>query len=344
MPLKIIRRKDRAGVLTIQGRVAGLRIRRRAQSNSVALAREEAAAIEAEILRSAWHGARPGTRTLAEAIVSYLEAQPRTEATKWRLRRIRDTIGDVPLGTIDQDTATRLKHEMLRPSAGPAAYTREVIVPLRALLLHAHKRGWCGAPQFIVPRQPEGRTMFLCPDEVERLFEASAAHIRPLLIFLVGTGARMSEALKLEWRDVDLASGRVIFWRTKNGKRRVCQVPLRGLVSLAGLPHREGTVFRRNDGAPYTNAEWPSGGQIKTAWRGAIRRAGINPDLTPHDLRHTWATWHYAVHKDLLALRDAGGWSKVELVERYAHLMPAGYEDQIRHLLDTASISPCKIA
>jgi len=51
MPLTVVRRKS-SGALTITGTVAGTRIRRRAQSDSLALAREEAAALEAEILRT----------------------------------------------------------------------------------------------------------------------------------------------------------------------------------------------------------------------------------------------------------------------------------------------------
>lgn len=342
MPLRIIRRKDRADVLTIVGTVAGQRVRRRAQSNNLALAREEASAIEAEILRSAWHGERRGTRTLAEAIVSYLEAVQRTESTKARLRRIRSALGDVPLSKIDQDVAARLKNEMLRAGAGPATYTREVIVPLRALMLHAHKRGWCAPPQFAVPRQPPGRTRFFTPDEVERLISAAAEHIRPLILFLVGTGARMSEALELEWRDVDLIGRRAILWRTKNGRRRVAMLPPRVCLRLALLPNRAGRVFTTPlSGEPYAARPGQTGGQIKTAWRGAIRRAGLDQELTPHDLRHTWATWHYALHKDLLALKEAGGWSSVALVERYAHLMPAGHESAIRHLLGTGAKSEC---
>ncbi len=44
--------------------------------------------------------------------------------------------------------------------------------------------------------------------------------------------------------------------------------------------------------------------------------------MTPHSLRHTWASWHYAEHRDMLRLRFDGGWSSVTLVERYAHLAP----------------------
>jgi integrase len=328
MPLKIIRRKDRDGALTIIGTVAGQRVRRRAQSDSLTLAREEASAIETEILRTEWHGERRGTRSLAEAIVSYLEAEPRSERTKERLRRILGAIGNTTLSAIDQDAATRLREIMLRAGAGPAAYAREVIVPLRALMLHAHKRGWCHPPQFSIPRQPQGRTRYLLPLEAERLILAAAPHLKPLLTFLICTGARMSEALELEWRDVDMIGARAIFWKTKNGKRRVVGLPYR-VLQLSLLP-KEGPVFRTATGLPYAAVGRQYGGQIKTGWAGAIRRSGIDPGLTPHDLRHTWATWHYAVHKDLLALKDVGGWSSVALVERYAHLMPGGHEEAIR--------------
>ena len=50
--------------------------------------------------------------------------------------------------------------------------------------------------------------------KVERLIAAAAPHVKPLLLFLIGTGARMSEALELEWNAVDLVGARAIFWRT----------------------------------------------------------------------------------------------------------------------------------
>jgi len=203
------------------------------------------------------------------------------------------------------------------------------------------------------PKQTEGRTNYLLPAEMRRLVMAAAPHLKPLLIFLVGTGARMGEALELQWRDVDLVGARATFWGTrinaegqkrrgtKGGKRRVARLPPVVVQALAALPHRDGTVFRWQTKTPvrpgmapprvseYADKDRQGGGQIKTAWNGALRRAGLDvndgyPRLTPHDLRHTWASWHYAVHKDLLLLKKEGGWSSVTLVERYAHLLPAG--------------------
>lgn len=327
--LRVIARKD-TGSLTIVGTVNGQRIRKRAETNDRKLADEEASAIEAEILRTAWHGERRGTRTFGEAVISYIEAEARPNGTKRLLNRLLRAVGDVPLAAINQTTIGKVRRIMLRTDASPATIRRGIIVPLRAVMRHAHRLGWCDAPLFEVPRQPGGRTRYLLPDEAARLLDAAAPHIRVLLTFLLGTGARMSEALELDWRDVDLTGARAIFWRTKSGGRRIAALPPIVVAALANLSGRHGPVFLTGRGQPYVSRGRQEGGQIKTAWKATLRRAGIDAELTPHDLRHTWASWHYAMHRDLLALKGEGGWSSVALVERYAHLLPAGHAAAIR--------------
>jgi len=333
MALKVVRRKS-TGAWTISGTINGVRVQKRAQSNNKRRAEEEAAALETAMLREDWHGPRPAAKTIGQAMVSYAEAVDRSPRTYSRLIRIGREVGEnTPLAAIDQDLLTRLRGQLLKPDANPATFAREIVGPLRAVLNYAADLGWCDRLRLKAPRQAEGRTRFLMPTEAERLIAAAASHLRPLLIFLPGTGARMSEALELDWRDVDLVGGRAIFWQTKSGRRRVAALPPRAIAELADLPYHEGPVFRTPAGEPYYTSGRQGGGQIKTAWRGAIRRCGLGPDLTPHDLRHTWASWHYALHKDLLRLKQDGGWSSVELVERYSHLLPAGHEDEIRQFL-----------
>lgn len=262
----------------------------------------------------------------------------RGEDTKQRLHRILLALGgNIKLSAIDQDTVTRLKGG-LRPGVSPATVTRGFVTPLRAVLQHAHQRGWCDRPQLIAPPAPAGRTLFMTPGEAERLHEAAAPHLRPLILFLLGTGARLSEALYLDWRDVDLVGAWAIFWPdlTKSQRRRDPELPPRLVAALANLPHRDGAVFRRPDGGPYAPTDREYGGQIKRAWGGARQRAGLNGAFTPHTCRHTWASWHYALHRDLLRLKIEGGWSSTELVERYAHLLPAGHEMAIRQFLGEA--------
>jgi integrase len=335
MPLKVTRRSS-TGALTITGTVAGTRVRRRAQSNDPKLAAEEATTIEADLLRTAWHGERRGSRTFAEAALSYLEAAPRSEHTKDYVRRILVALGaEMRLGQVDQDVAIRLRHTLLKPDARPSTYLRQIVTPLRAILRHSANRGWCDAPRIAAPKTPGGRTRYLLPNDAELLIEVAAGHLRPLITFLIGTGARMAEAVYLDWRDLDLTGARAIFWadHTKTGKRRNATLPPRVVAALAGLPHREGRVFISDKGRPYADRRGTYGGQIKKGWRGAIQRAHLDAELTPHDLRHTWASWHYALHRDLLALKIEGGWSSVGLVERYAHLLPKGNEALIQRFL-----------
>src|SRR4051812_34848386 len=64
-------------------------------------------------------------------------------------------------------------------------------------------------------------------------------------------GARIGEALWLDWRNVDLARRHVAFPHTKNGDARGVPLHERVVVALANLPHRQGEVFRRPDGLPY---------------------------------------------------------------------------------------------
>jgi integrase len=331
MPLYVRAIKGREG-LWISGTVSGVRVRQRAESNNPKLAREEAAIIEADILRSAWHGKRPGIHTLGQAVLSYLSAEPRAESEKARINRLLRAAGDVPLHSLDQEAADRLRDTMLRPNPAPGTVMREVITPLKAILLHAHRRKWCDAPQFETIRQTEGRTVCLMPHQVEALIAAAAPHLRPLLTFLVGTGARLGETLTLDWADVDLAGARARFWadQTKAGKSYVKPMPPATVAALAGLAHREGRVFLSTLGGPYADRQG-TGGQIKFAWTSACRRAALT-DITPHALRHTWASWHYALHRDVLRLKTDGGWSSIALVERYAHMMPEGHEAAIRRV------------
>lgn len=348
MPLKIVRRAD-TGHLVITGTIrfpdgSRQRIRARAQSDQPAIAREEAAALEAGVIRDAWLGKRRQSRSFAQAVVAYLEAEPRAPGTKARLHRLLRAIGDVPLGDIDAHELVTRGRTILRPGASPATVRRGVVVPLRAVLTLAHRRGWCDMPYFAPLRVAGGRTKYLLPGEALRLLAAAAPHLQVLIEFLIGTGARMAEALELDWRDVDLVGGRAIFWQTKTGVRRDAALPASAIAALAALPGRTGPVIRRPDGRPYASRERQTGGQVKTAWKAALRRAGLDAGLTPHDLRHTWASWHYAVNRDLLALKIEGSWSSVALVERYAHLLPAGHEAAIQAFYQRGALALASLA
>src|SRR5262249_1950720 len=155
---------------------------------------------------------------------------------------------------IDQNAIDRGARK-LYPDASDSTRVRQFYVPVSAALTHAAKRGWC--PKLIIerPKTPQGRYRWITLADSNRLIHPCAEHLRLLVSFLIYPGARVGEALWLNWRHVDLKRGHVIFPETKNGDARGVPLHQRVIGALANLPHRDGEVFRRPDGLPYEPRE-----------------------------------------------------------------------------------------
>lgn len=325
--LKLVRRKG-SDAWYLRGTVRGLRAYETAGTGDRKAAEAVRAKREAELLEESIFGKR-AVVSFARCARSYLEFAARAPRTEADVQRLVEHFGVKLLSAIDQGAADAAVRQLLPPDARPATKRRAVYSVLTAILNHGAARQWCERPKFEQPALPKGKTRWLTPAEALRLIEAAAPHLRPLLRFVLCTGARMSEALDLTWADVDLPARLAIFRDTKNGGERAAALPPLAVETLANLPGRDGAVFRRDDGEPYHDAERQYGGQIKTAWRTALRRAKIAAPTTPHDLRHTWASWFYCVSKNLLLLKDEGGWKSLSMVERYTHLMPSSLAPEI---------------
>jgi integrase len=343
MPLKLTRRKG-SPTWQITGTVAGQRVRESAGTADRKLANEKRAALEARLVRGEVFGQR-AIITFPEAVDSYLNTAKPGPGDRALIAKLVLHFGLKRLVEIDQGAVDKALEAICRPDAAPATRLRNVITPLRAILMHSAVRGWCDRPTFETPAGASGtkRTRWLRPDEYRALVQAAAPHLRPLITFLACTGARLSEALYLDWRDVQLEHKRAVLRDVKGSRHeerdRIVDLPPAAVAALATLPHREGAVFLTDEGKPYVRLpdDTQYGGQIKRAWATACRLAGFAgewrtgesggrwwqpEDVTPHVLRHTYATWHYAVHRDLLRLKADGDWSSVTLVERYAKLAP----------------------
>lgn len=325
--LKVIRRAGSSS-LYIVGSVKGTRVRETAGTDDPALAEEARAAREAELYRAAVYGAREAV-TFVDATISYIENGEHSRSTLKNVERISQYLGkDLITGKIDQNVVDRAARALC-PGSSPATVHRQIITPVKAILNHAARRGWCDPPRFERVKPAGKRTDWLTPAEGEALIAAASDLMRPLLIFLLGTGARVGEAVALSWEDVDLQHGRATLRQTKNGDDRILDLCPRVVANMALITgDRTGAVFRYHGEKTYRKTASATqvayGGQISKAFATALRRAGISRKITPHHLRHTWATWHYAAHRDLMRLRDDGGWRTVAMCERYAKLAPAG--------------------
>ena len=190
-----------------------------------------------------------------------------------------------------------------------------VYVPICAVLNHAAQKGWCSRPMINHPRVAPAKTRWSTPERLERLLSHCKPRERRLVVFLTYTGARLSEALRVDWeRDIRLSERTIILRRTKNGEMRAVYIPDPLLIELAAVleESRSGPLFDYSDKT-----------RVYAPLRRACRRAGVEY-LPPHQQgRHTYATWLRVYGGlDLVGLKEAGGWKSIASVARYAHVTP----------------------
>lgn len=329
----------------IRGTVCGVRVDESSKLASKRDAQKAADRITGEIQQRHAVGPQAPAKvalTFAGAVGRYMTDPLKPIKDRRFLLTLVDHFGEISIDKIDQAALDGFIREHY-PTAAPATIQRQAITPLRAVLRHAGLN-----PIFRQPTLRPTRLRYLTPAEVAALVGAAAPHLKPLIIFCVHTGARMGEALALDWSNVDLVARRVTFVDTKNGETR--GVPLNDEVVAAlrdmiyptairragnGKPvmtsSHKGRVFRTHTGADYPIHDH-AGGQIKTAWLAACRRAGVS-GATPHTMRHTFASWLVMRGATISAVGELLGHKSPAMTARYAHLSPDHLADAVKLLV-----------
>lgn len=247
-----------------------------------------------------------GSLTFSQAALSYMRAG----GERRFLAPLLQHFGDEPVANITQARIDEAA-DKLYPTATPATRNRQVYTPVVALLRHA------GVTMLV--HRPKGgqgaqRQAWLEPKQAARLIEAAPQdRMRALVVFLLYTGCRLSEALGMRWETIDLPASTGLVGRTKNGDARALHLTADVVAALASLPgqHATGPVFGMSKGAG-----------VYKPWRQMADAAGL-AWVTPHVLRHTFATWMRVYGKaDLKDLVDTGAWRDPKSVARYAHAVP----------------------
>jgi integrase len=184
MPLRLVRR-PKSPYWIVRGTIRGIRVEESTGTDDKKIAEEIRAKREAELLRESIYGRR-ATATFAQAALSYLEQGGSTRY----LNKIIPYFGTTTLARIDQDAIDRGARS-LYPSVSNSTRIRQFYGPVSAVLRHAAKRGWSSTPIIERPKTPRPRVRSLTLDEANRLIDACADHLRPLVIFLIYTGARV---------------------------------------------------------------------------------------------------------------------------------------------------------
>lgn len=147
------------------------------------------------------------------------------------------------------------------------------------------------------------------------------------IAFQLGGSASPGETCAVMAQDVDPRHKRVWLAGREPGAQknqwRVRHVYLPDFYwDLLGELPTEGKAFRAPPDEPYALKKF-SGGQYRRAFASVVREAGLSPDFTPHDLRHTFASHFYAVTRDIKALEKLGGWASHDIpLSTYVALLP----------------------
>lgn len=175
-----------------------------------------------------------------------------------------------------------------------------------------------------LPPEQAGRKRYLKKDERDRFIEEMRKHgpyFGAVALFMFYTGARIGEALKLRWRDVDMAMEQATVsskkGRYKREKSRPLPLVAEVIEELAKLPRRNEWVFSMVRSGPLTYCA------VQKKWKLCCESLGVE-DFRPHDARHTFASLlGQTGEADLQDIQELLGHESIQMTLRYKHTLPA---------------------
>ena len=237
-----------------------------------------------------------------------------------------------------------------------ATSVQRKLAALRAFFAFARERGQLDQdPARLVrgPKLPARLPRFLTVPEIELLLGlAHAADFagqrnRAILEFLYSTGCRVGEVAGLALTRVDLDGGTVRV-RGKGNKQRMALLGRAATAALESyLPLRSRqlhTLQRPDPGVLFLNQR---GGPLTARSIFAIvvaesRRAGISKRLTPHGLRHSFATHLLDRGADLRSVQELLGHARLVTTQIYTHVSMARLREvyEQAHPLSSRGVEP----
>lgn len=236
---------------------------------------------------------------------------------------------EVGSGQLTEFTAELREGAAQRPALAQSSAAR-ALVAVRGLHRFAHAEGWVEADvaREVSPPTPARRLPKALPvDDVLRLLDNAAGQDvrglrdRALLELLYSSGARISEAVGLDVDDVD-SNERTVLLNGKGGRQRIVPVGrpalealqaylVRSRPALAGRGRGTSAVFLNSRGGRFSRqSAWNT---LKTA----AERAGITREVSPHVLRHSFATHLLEGGADVRVVQELLGHASVTTTQVY---------------------------
>lgn len=300
MPIKIFRR---GATWHYRGTVAGRRLRGTTGTANKETAARIAAGIEAREWKRNLDGPE-AVLTFAQASMLYRAAGKSSRF----LERIEDywkdtLVKDMKAGAIRQSAIE------LYPNAVGATRNRQAIVPTQAVINFCADSELC--PPIRVKRFPVSTKVRVHTtlEWIDRFREHASPHLGTMALFMFLTGARIGQAVRVQWDDIDFDKKQSLIRPSKTRKERIAHLPQPLIVALANLPR----VGRK----PVFQYKSPSSGY--GAWLRCCERAGLRY-ISYHGTRHGFATALLHKKVDVVTVAKLGGWaSPKQVFETYGH-------------------------
>ncbi|NIO48011.1 MAG: tyrosine-type recombinase/integrase [Candidatus Aminicenantes bacterium] len=153
-------------------------------------------------------------------------------------------------------------------------------------------------------------------EEINRLIDAAADHLKPILIIALNTGMRRGEIFNLRWSDIDFIDHYIHIKKTKSNVMR--NVPMNSVVAttLKNIEKKSEFIFPSLWSKKHKHIN-----DVFNSFKTACSNAGIK-DLRFHDLRHTAATLMVTGGVDLATVSQILGHSTIQMTMKYAHPTP----------------------
>ena len=169
----------------------------------------------------------------------------------------------------------------------------------------------------------------LTPDEQARLLaQSSDIREQAILRLFLDTGLRASELINLRHRDIDLVTGRLWVRQGKGRKDRglwfngSTRKALEAWLALSSsAPSGSRPVFTSLDGQKPLCGRW-----LRKLVKRLGQKAGIEKNLHPHILRHTFACSMLSYSKNLFLVSKALGHANLSTTQIYLHLVDGELE------------------